>query len=129
MTFKHNVKCKYIHIYIKLLSTFVERAEKVPAAAQDAQRDVQQGGGDDEEAAQEVARGEQERPRHGQGAQEHADPRGREVQARRLLRAEPEKCTSDPKTFSCNPSRLPSVILCAVALSLPLRADSTVDAL
>lgn len=71
---------------------FAERAEEVPAAAQDAQRDLQQGSRDNEEAAQEVARRQQKRPRHGQRAQEHADPRGGKVQARRLLRAEPEKC-------------------------------------
>lgn len=76
-----------------------ERAKKVFAAAQDAKRDLQQGRGDYEEAEEEVARCQQERTRHGQGAQEHADPRGGEVQARRLLRAELEKCTPNMPYF------------------------------
>lgn len=62
-----------------------ERAEEVPAAAQDQVRNVQQGGSDDEEAEEKVEGREQEWPRHGQRAEEHADPRGGEVQARRLL--------------------------------------------
>lgn len=72
-----------------------ERAEKVSSATQDQIRDLQQGGRYHEEAKKKVQSGEQERPRYGQGAEEHADPRGGEDQARRLLRAEPEERESE----------------------------------